>query len=459
MPDLRRSTSLPAFWLQDIPLLAHHCQAVRHALVAVGAAHRAFLLRTDTTTSDNHAVTRYYNAAVHSLQLTMSRHEHLTIWATLACCILFICFENLRGGYAESIRHLRAGARLLVASLESDNKSTCVGSAWEAKPTRLVGHPMSPEQFDSIVTLISRLGLDISTLVDETIVSQLILFGLPSTHSLVDEFKPITPFENLGIARKELHRIEIAYDAYFEHICQDQTDWHIDGLDLVRWPWQRARLIKKDQDIHDGICRRFTWWNKRFDLLQASRSCEWKPAEKEDYLILRMQQKVWTVLLKSKYDSRTQSSEFDHEDLEAIVEQAELFIQIRTSQHHVFAYDADIIPSLALAGIFAEDLHLLERIIRVLGKLNRKEGMWDSCEMADILRAVLLAKQNHWIPRKSSHGSAQSLLSDLLSFEIPLLSSTNPIAVWAQSSSIEENEEDNNRDGLRHPNPDTFQCL
>ncbi|ETS84615.1 hypothetical protein PFICI_02640 [Pestalotiopsis fici W106-1] len=298
---------------------------------------------------------------------------------------------------------------------------------------------MSPEQLDSITTLFSRLGMDISTLVDEPIVSQLILFGLPSTSRVMGESKPITSFENLGEARKELHRIEIAYDAYFEHMSQDQACWAAPNLDSVRWPWQRAHLVKGDQDIYRAICRRFTWWNKRFDLLQASKSCEWTPAEKEDFLILCILQKVWTVLLQGKHDVRSRFSDFNHADLEAIVEKAELFIQTRTLHHHVFAYDADIIPSLGLAGIFTEDSHLLGRIIKVLERLNRREGMWDSREMADILRAVLLAKQNHWLPRKISHGSAQSLLSDLLSFEIPLLSPTSSIAVWARSTLAEGN--------------------
>ncbi|GKT71215.1 C6 zinc finger domain protein [Colletotrichum tofieldiae] len=86
------------------------------------------------------------------------------------------------------------------------------------------------------------------------------------------------------------------------------------------------------------------------------------------------------------------------EELHRLVDMAEDIVSFREEQPRPkFALVADIVPSLAYVCAFCENVELERRIIDVLRNMKRREGMWDSQEMANLYELVLQAKLgNQW---------------------------------------------------------------
>jgi hypothetical protein len=116
----------PAFWTEKIPQLCHHDAPIRYATIALGALSKSLEITSFPTRlslsgfprfdhlDEHHRYAIYvYCKAVASLRTTLNDgRRHLR--TSLTSCILFMCFEALRGNYDGSLAHLRGGTRLLA---------------------------------------------------------------------------------------------------------------------------------------------------------------------------------------------------------------------------------------------------------------------------------------------------------------------------------------------------------
>lgn len=458
--DLGDSLMHASFWLDHLPSSLHNAEGVRHALIALGAAHRSFLGGTrqpDAMSHNNNSknnndderfILLHYNLAIRHIQPLMSNPTAANLHATLICCLLFICFENIRGRYAESVRHLQSGARLLSSLLaantlpaNSTGENHAISPQFQNAPA--TAGIQSPDM-DRFIALFSCLGIDVSILVDDDVVSLLKLSGVPTW---TDTSPNDTSITTLASAREELYRIEIAHDIFFEQLFsgRDNPDSTASGKagprnsltppskeNSLYTSWPMPDFTENDKTAYSQIYQQFWKWSDRFDLyMDRFLLSPVSPKEMVDALRTRLLQKVWSSMLDQEPWSTQMEGEFEPQELEEIVKEVELIIQlIGPSLTPVFTFDAEIIPSLALVGYFSVDESLMWRVVAILKQLNRREGVWDSQDLAEIFEAMIIARRDYGMHITGGHGGIFSVAKTLYPLNIPCISDNNSILHW-----------------------------
>ncbi|KFA50146.1 hypothetical protein S40293_10045 [Stachybotrys chartarum IBT 40293] len=122
--------NVSSFWSRLAPQLSHHDEAVKHALVALGAAHQLFRLtsheRSDPVIGAGSFladrldvfVVHQYNKAIAILCRRLAEQTDQNTTLTLVCCLAFICLESLRSNYCAAIAHLQNGLRVIESSVD-----------------------------------------------------------------------------------------------------------------------------------------------------------------------------------------------------------------------------------------------------------------------------------------------------------------------------------------------------
>jgi hypothetical protein len=121
------------FWSRVTPEIAHQDSAVKHAVIALGAAYETFQLSpheksvekrsakdVDTGSSDDFTdedlevfTIQQYNKSISKLQRHVGSSSPESIKVTLTCCLAFICLETLRGHHGAAVTHLINGLNIL----------------------------------------------------------------------------------------------------------------------------------------------------------------------------------------------------------------------------------------------------------------------------------------------------------------------------------------------------------
>lgn len=122
------------FWSRVTPHISHQDEAVKHAVIALGAAYQIFQLsprepnqgnkhgKTPNTGSFDDGFThenlevftiQQYNKSISKLQRHVGSSSPESIQVTLICCLAFICLETLRGHQEAAVTHLINGLNIL----------------------------------------------------------------------------------------------------------------------------------------------------------------------------------------------------------------------------------------------------------------------------------------------------------------------------------------------------------
>ncbi|KAL0944559.1 C6 zinc finger domain-containing protein [Colletotrichum truncatum] len=426
LSQLTSSRILRQFWLTYVPLLGEYVPAIRHALTALGAAHRLFLcrdelhLRPSLLHESNLFLLRQYNLAILHIQPIMSNATGVDIQVVLACCLIFVCIEYLRGSYFLAVQHLQAGSRILF-SVSRANKQPRLASALlqDKDAFTSLKDDSKGNEMDAIVDIFSRLGSDLSTGLDKVVVSHLDLFGLSAPARMNSDY---VAFPSLTVAEEELRSFEIAFEAFYEHITlKKTTESHIDEI---------------DKSLYLILCQRFEKWSCKLDLYEKDRqpSRADDAQERYDFLKFRLLQKTWAVTLKDESRNVAVEDKVEHEDLSAIITRVEELLQaVPPAPHPAFALDSVHLPSLAYAGWLAEDLEILKRVVELFRSIDIREGGWDSRELAEIFEAFLVAKQQHsQLINPNMTTGAVSMLRYLVDLNLPCLRASNPTVTFAK---------------------------
>lgn len=358
--DLAFSSNRLEFWNRLVLAPAHSSEAVRHALVALGAAHWIFLTRPSSpsmaleTHKLENLVLAQYNQAIQHLTSQMSESKTTDFHLTLVCCLIFFSLENLMGRYAESLQHLRAGSRLLASP--------------NGNPTSRENSPNSPVSFTSddaiceMAEMFSTLGVHASLFLDEPVVDDLSFYYRVKT-GLDDSNRP---FSDLAEARSHLCAIEVDFNTNLE---RSQDDWDSPGL----------------SPIYD----RLRQWVERFD--QSSmhvNSAKFDQAEQREYLALKLSRRLWMTAIDSA------DTIDDDEAFSEVLNLVEMLALCNSNNSHpLFTLHADVVPALNFVGDTSDDPDIQRRAIRLLRSMQRREGLWDSQDVAEYLEDSLVARK------------------------------------------------------------------
>ncbi|KAK9426678.1 hypothetical protein SUNI508_00205 [Seiridium unicorne] len=101
------------FWERYVLQAAYHESAVRHAIVAIGSLHELVEHRAEVDDINGTFALEHYNLAIKGLLVPLSLYGERGIDVCLITCILFICFENIRGNHVAAGSHIQSGSKLL----------------------------------------------------------------------------------------------------------------------------------------------------------------------------------------------------------------------------------------------------------------------------------------------------------------------------------------------------------
>lgn len=134
------SCGVSSFWTTLAPRLGHHDEAVKHALVALGAAHHLYKMSKGMSShlSDSSPAigklerfTWYeYGLAIKNLQAQIDQPNPETIVLVLVSCLSFISLELLHGDHATAIAHLRNGIRIITSVVDIPHFQSASSRPW-----------------------------------------------------------------------------------------------------------------------------------------------------------------------------------------------------------------------------------------------------------------------------------------------------------------------------------------
>ncbi|KAK4941543.1 hypothetical protein LTR10_018562 [Elasticomyces elasticus] len=103
-------------WSRHILLVSHYEPAIKHAVIALSSLHELSLsngnLEDDSADVEN--ATKYYAKAIKLVVDPDFVQNGQAADVALSTCILFICYETLRGHYQSALSHVRSGVNVFA---------------------------------------------------------------------------------------------------------------------------------------------------------------------------------------------------------------------------------------------------------------------------------------------------------------------------------------------------------
>ena len=380
---------------------AHSSEAVRHALVALGAAHWLFLTGSSSpstspeTTKLHHLVLAQYNQAIQHLTSQMHESKTTDFHLTLVCCLVFYSLENLMGRYAESLQHLRSGSRLLACP-----------NGYPASREHSPGPFASEDAICEMAEMFSILGVQASLFLDEPVVDDLsFYYRLKTGH---DE-ETDRPFADLSEARSHLCAIEVDFNTKLERSKDDL-----------------------DSPVLDAVFDKFRRWAARFDRSNfdsSSPTCTL--VEKREHLALKLSRRLWLAAIDCEETTD------DNDAYAKVLDLAEMLVLSSSNDSRpVFTLHADVVPALNFVCDTSDDVATQRRAIKLLRSMNRREGLWDSQEVAEYLEDSLTARKMLRHGWDEVLGGLPGAARALSSMNLSTLSPTNGILLMAKKSQM-----------------------
>ncbi|KAK1590439.1 C6 zinc finger domain-containing protein [Colletotrichum navitas] len=400
VPDFGLATPLAKIWSNYILPLGYYSDPIKHAVIALGVAHRAFLENPFSDPNPSMSAVAFgdlaeeqYRKAVTGTIEIMADPSPVNIRITLISCLVFVCFEIVRGQYDKAVQHLRAGSRILEslhqAALASQNDPKSL-SAFDKRLAETVRSHFS--QLCDITNMFVSMGMDASMLIEADVIPDLTFFTQPE-----EEQSKTTPFSSVFEARLCLHRVERMLVQAFEDswYCSIDRCWHsTPSCGSHNAP---TGSEKANDEAWETANACFEAWGARFELFQQALPDKMEPADLHELKALRFSQKSWVIFNAKEGPCALKS--YEMAELHRLVDMAEDVESSREEERSrpKFALAADIVPSLAYICAFCDNVDLERRIIDVLRRMKRREGVWDSQEMANLYEMVLQAKLgNQW---------------------------------------------------------------
>ncbi|KAH8724902.1 hypothetical protein GQ44DRAFT_707993 [Phaeosphaeriaceae sp. PMI808] len=362
--DFVRLVNPKNFWFRRVLPMCYEDPAVRHVLVALGAAHR-FYLQTLSTASlaganiamsqFEYAATHHYNKAI--AELTNSKTvKQRTSWniqlKIVICCALFVSLEYILGRVDEAISHMQAGCRLL----EDYDPSSAP--------------PYAKQLMQEIATVFLHFGVDAAALTRKYVIPDMTLYAIPLKE--IDN-RP-QPFLNLTEAANALWDLDVR----MIHIEYSYKDGAGGASSFKSASHQMGKLVAP-----------FERWVNKFELLLSSfTTFTGLPADiQREILLLIVRRYMWEVILADPEASDEEVTQL----CKRLVDAAEKVYEAEESWlgRPIFTLDSDILPAVYLVPSFTEDRFLSQRVINLLRRSRRREGPWDSWKIADELELKL----------------------------------------------------------------------
>ncbi|KAL8921196.1 MAG: hypothetical protein Q9172_004158 [Xanthocarpia lactea] len=108
------------FWERLVPLAAFHEPALKHASIALASLHERFekgdrsILKSNKDIAEGGFALQQYNKAIRCLITPRGGNQKPALDTSLVACVLFACFETLRGHHGSALSHIHSGTQILT---------------------------------------------------------------------------------------------------------------------------------------------------------------------------------------------------------------------------------------------------------------------------------------------------------------------------------------------------------
>ncbi|KAH7150727.1 hypothetical protein DER46DRAFT_512610 [Fusarium sp. MPI-SDFR-AT-0072] len=398
IPDLEMIDGPGGLWHDTILPLSNSNKPIKHALCALGASHQRFLvsyprklINFDHSINYDYQANLKYSEAIASIREVMVENSTYNMRIALICCTIFICIENLHRRYADSVRHLRAGYQLLESLRVARLRDTTSNGNIHRQEDQNDGGLL-----DTLAAMFSSLGESVGAFTGDTSFSNVTEYA-----PVLEIGHPQTPFATITEAEYCLSALNAFFDnCSFGRETRSEHVGQVSGGPAHRDEETLAQALELSQPL-------FYTWSSRLHLFNTSaRMAAYMPRDKRRLMLVSLYQTTWSASLKM--DSNNPG--FEKSDYESILDKIEEIVYLENSQSRpLFAFDGHIIRELSTICASCACREIRNRSITLLRSMHRREGVWDSWEVANVYEIVFKGLEDNSLSLDSlPWGLAQS---------------------------------------------------
>ncbi|TVY55313.1 putative transcriptional regulatory protein [Lachnellula cervina] len=387
-----------SFWEKLILAASVQKPSLRHAVIALGALHEDFSQKRPVppTPSAEDQKTQFalnqYAKAMGALRRSLSKEKEEPLTALMSC-ILFVCFDSLRGWFESAMVHLQSGLRILRDMRRSSTRNHIIE--------------------DNIAPLFTRLSLQSIIYVDTKSTHDQAAFATKLMDVSRKEFVIPEEFESLGEARNALDQ---AADGLFRAFYIMDAD-----LPVVLQPIESLA-------IYDRYTSQLSLWNLAFERFMVSKSKDLSSKDIQGAGLMKIHHTTAKIMAGVRPDMSDMRAMSEAVTTERFLEYLDDFkIVINLSRPLIAAAEQDakngkppftFSSNLGLIGplyylcINCPIVSMRTTAMELLLRCPRREGMWNSGLIAQMI-------QQYW-ELEAKHKEAQEMGVEVDEFGFPV---------------------------------------
>lgn len=390
------------FWNRLVLQVAERELCIRHAVVALGSLHEAFIQREQHDNSnsplsiDSHKSTSMELACDHYIQALKILNTHIgshywkSVDIALLCCILCIGFEWLRGGYKAANTHLIGG--LSVLRQWSESRDSGIGVAFSSPTGHLIRSQIAP--------VFTRMALQARTLDDRD--AQI------RPPSLLTEACQQGTESSIQVARKHLDIL--LCDIYLHPGNFDPSQVHLTDNTKVKFS---ARLAEWHKENHMHLCPPL--------LSEVLHDAITHPIHQSapDRISLTLWYATLTIIVATSHTTDQMLYDAFLARFQQIIDLVEQLFSISSQSITVrnapyrkarFRIDMESVPMLYLVAAKCRHPIIRRRAVALLRTGNFREGLWDGLAQARLSEEIISLEEGNGeqvVDEKSVAGTAR----------------------------------------------------
>ncbi|KFY00847.1 hypothetical protein O988_03086 [Pseudogymnoascus sp. VKM F-3808] len=370
-----------SFWKRLILAASTQKPSLRHTVIALGALHEDFLrkglvpLTSSAGEQESQFALNQYAKAMGALRRSLSsgKEEPLT---ALMSCVLFVCFDSLRGWFESAMVHLQSGLKILRDMRRSSAENHIIE--------------------DIVAPIFTRLSLQFIIYVDAKSADDQLTFARQLIGVSTKEIVISDEFENLGQARNALDQV-------------------VDGLFRAFYMWDvNLPVVLQTTEslaIFDKYTSRLSLWNIAFETFMASKSKDFTNREVQGAALLKIHHTTATMMagvspdmndLRPMSEAVNVEKFFEYlDDFQIIIDLSRPLVAAAEQDAKdgkpplTFRSDFGLIGPLYYVCINCPTISLQTEAMELLLRCPRREGMWNSVMIAQMIQQYWELKAKH----------------------------------------------------------------
>lgn len=371
------------FWGQLIIQASIAEPSLRHALIALGSLHEEFTNKKLTYSPHDHGFAMaQHTQAIGHLRKSLAGGKHAPLPALMSC-LLFVCFDSIRGAFSSAMLHLKSGMKII-----RDIRTKATNCSQEEE--YMIENTIAP--------MFVRLSLQTILYMDTRSTENRVAFSsymlmLRKEATLIPE-----SFESLDATRLAL---EMNVEEVFRFIlmCDGQKRW--------------ADQPPQAMELRETCARNNSLWNTAFENFMNEHSAKLDSKQLRGAALLKIQHTGIKIMADSAPsllgDDRSQQEVHNdpaaysklENDFETIVKLSKSLISAAELDAKngkpslSFSTDMGIIAPLYYTCTHSTSKSTRAKALDLLSRCPRREGMWDSQRSAQIVREFWVCEDRH----------------------------------------------------------------